>query len=79
MFIAKRAIIIVYVVICVIVAIAITLKKRRNPDLSVQSEIEYYFRIFLVSLVLSLLTTPIVFGIYHLLRKKGYNETDKNR
>jgi hypothetical protein len=79
MFIAKRAIIIVYVVICVIVSIKITLKKRRNPDLSVQSEIEYYFRIFLGSLILSLLTTPIVFGVYQLLRKKGHDETDKNR
>jgi len=69
MFIAKRAIIIVYVIICVIAAVAITLKKKRNPDLNVQSEIEYYIKIFLTNLVLSLLTTPIVLGIYRLFDK----------
>jgi len=77
MFIAIRSIIIVYVIICVIVAILIALKKKRNPNLSVQSEIEYYFKTFLVSLMLSLLTTPIIFGIYHLLQKKR-NEKREN-
>jgi disulfide bond formation protein DsbB len=78
MFIAIRAIIIVYVVICVIVAIAITIKKKRNPNLSVQSEIEFYLKAFFISLILSLAITPIVYGIYHLLQKKGHNETDRN-
>jgi len=38
MFIAIRSIIIVYVIICVIFAIIIALEKKRNPNLSVQSE-----------------------------------------
>jgi len=76
MFIAKRAIVIVYVVICAIVAISITVKKKRNPALNVQSEIENYIKMFFISLVLCLLTTPIVFGIYRLLRKNEQKEKD---
>jgi uncharacterized PurR-regulated membrane protein YhhQ (DUF165 family) len=71
MFIAKRAVIIAYVIICVIVAIAITLKKKRNPHTEVKSEIEYYFKAFLTNLILGLLTTPIVLGIYRWLEKKS--------
>jgi len=69
MFIAKRAIIIVYVVVCVIVTLAIILKKKKNPDLKVEDEIGYYLKAFFSTLVLNLLTTPIVFGIYKLLSK----------
>jgi len=74
MFIARRSIIIVYVVICGIFAFILTLKKRKNPHLSIENKIDYFFKAFLFNLMLSLLTTPIVFGIYHILKKKEKKE-----
>ena len=76
MFFARRAIIIVYVIICGIFAFVITLKKRKNPDLSIENEINYFFKAFLFNLMFSLLTTPIVYGIYWLFQKRRNEKRD---
>jgi len=55
---------------CVIFAIIIALEKKRNPNLSVQSEIKSIFIIFFFNFLFSLLITPIVVIIYQFLQKK---------
>jgi len=71
MFLAIRSIIIVYVIVCLIFAIIIVLEKKRNPHLSVQSEIKSIFKAFFLNFLFSLLITPVVVGIYQHLQKTG--------
>ena len=70
MFIAKRVVIIVWVIICVITAIFFTQKAKKSPNWNNRSEIEDYLKTFIFYLVLCLLTTPIVAGIYNFFEKK---------
>jgi uncharacterized membrane protein len=68
MFIAKKLIIVIYVIVCAIVAIGM-IKYRKNSKSAAMSEREYYIKTFLTYFSLCLLTTPIIYGIYRLLKK----------
>ena len=69
MIITSRIIAILYILLCVIVAVSF-IKTKNNVNAVVISEKEYYLKTFLSYFLLCILITPIIFGIYKLLKSR---------
>jgi hypothetical protein len=68
MIITRTFLIIIYLIVCAIVALSL-IKTRKGSALVTVSEREYFLKTFLTYFLLCLLTTPILYGIYKLFKK----------